>query len=80
MADRPVVQTGAAAPPDFTEETDLALARFGGRVVFATDGKLRSKRMQCMDDDGIDRVFLEYAHPIVLMHDKQTGSPPPRTC
>lgn len=38
MADRPVVQAGAAAAPDFTEETDLALARFGGRIVFATDG------------------------------------------
>jgi hypothetical protein len=38
MADRPVIQMGAAAPPEFTEETDLALARFGGRIVFATDG------------------------------------------
>ena len=38
MADRPVVVTGAAAAPEFTEETDLALGRFGGQIVFATDG------------------------------------------
>lgn len=37
MADRPIILTGTAAPPDFVEETDLALGRFGAKVCFATD-------------------------------------------
>lgn len=36
MADRPVPIT-TNPPPDFTEETDLALGRFGGEICYATD-------------------------------------------
>lgn len=42
MATRPAPQqfgSGAGAVPDFTQETDLALGRFGGTIIFATDGK-----------------------------------------
>lgn len=51
MAERPVVQTAGAAAPDWTEETDLALARFGGSIVFATDGTRR---------DSIDLSWVEW--------------------
>ncbi|EWM26524.1 allantoicase [Nannochloropsis gaditana] len=37
MADRPMQQSHTTALPDFVEETDLALSRFGGRICFATD-------------------------------------------
>lgn len=41
MASRPIITSSSSiALPDFTQETDLALARFGGQIVFATDGML----------------------------------------
>jgi len=39
MATRPLIPVGAARPPDFTEETDLCLGRFGAKIIFATDGE-----------------------------------------
>jgi hypothetical protein len=37
MAARPVAAQASGAP-EFVNETDLALKRFGAKVVFATDG------------------------------------------